>query len=488
MVLAIFIFWSNPKERINQWCAAALVFFFLGVVKEAIMFEIIPSIQTRLAVNGLEESFRSAHNIFTWANYTLAMPTMTISGCYFGYINLDKKFKFLRYAIYIPGAILIFFFSPMHFFEYQLTSTSFWVVYTAYNFIFVVLLTLTVIKGILEDRKYLNKSSFLKKKKNRKLQETLLLLPPLYVWFVSVFPFRLFYRLGFARFDELIQFWEINILVIILSTIGAILLSIKGEGFLGIRILPTRYSYTYKMPNDEFMNNFSHRIKSETSYLYVLAEKTKDAIENHRNINDVYANIEVFSDKIQTLYNLSRKVNRYSSTIILKKDFYNLYGLIVEASRSDIEMHITIPKEIVLKCDRDFMIEVFKELVTNSAQAAQASNQSEDEKILIVIGRYSKSKYIIEFRDNGIGIVPNIFELIFDPGVTTKNKEFNSGMGLANCKKIVNLHGGKIHAENNADGSGVTVTIELPSKLVGVTKNSLYKGQKNRGARRLFDA
>ncbi len=61
--------------------------------------------------------------------------------------------------------------------------------------------------------------------------------------------------------------------------------------------------------------------------------------------------------------------------------------------------------------------------------------------------------------DSGPGIDQNAIEYIFTPFFTTKAK--GSGLGLATCKSLINLHGGTITAANRSEG-GAIFTVTLP--------------------------
>lgn len=71
--------------------------------------------------------------------------------------------------------------------------------------------------------------------------------------------------------------------------------------------------------------------------------------------------------------------------------------------------------------------------------------------------------FLFEIKDNGIGIEKKNFEKIFD--IFTKlniySKYEGTGIGLAHCKKIVDLHQGKIWLEST-QGEGTTFYIKLP--------------------------
>ena len=67
---------------------------------------------------------------------------------------------------------------------------------------------------------------------------------------------------------------------------------------------------------------------------------------------------------------------------------------------------------------------------------------------------------VISIRDRGTGIDPEIQDELFSIFVTKSGT--GSGLGLFISKGIVEAHGGKIWAENNADGKGATFSFTLP--------------------------
>jgi signal transduction histidine kinase len=67
---------------------------------------------------------------------------------------------------------------------------------------------------------------------------------------------------------------------------------------------------------------------------------------------------------------------------------------------------------------------------------------------------------IINIKDSGSGIAPDIFSRLFAKFAT--NSMSGTGLGLFICKSIVEAHGGKIWAENNQNETGATFSFSLP--------------------------
>jgi signal transduction histidine kinase len=64
----------------------------------------------------------------------------------------------------------------------------------------------------------------------------------------------------------------------------------------------------------------------------------------------------------------------------------------------------------------------------------------------------------ISVKDEGSGMTKEQLEKLFTPFFTTKPQ--GTGLGLSNCRKIVEAHGGTIHAQSEL-GLGTTFRVEF---------------------------
>ena len=107
--------------------------------------------------------------------------------------------------------------------------------------------------------------------------------------------------------------------------------------------------------------------------------------------------------------------------------------------------------------------QVLFNLFLNAREAMAPSHSGR----LTVSARPRDGRVVIEVRDTGVGIDPEMLPDIFDPLKTSKPIDRRGhlrcgGLGLALCHEIVTENGGSISV-NSEPGAGTTFTIILPA-------------------------
>lgn len=120
----------------------------------------------------------------------------------------------------------------------------------------------------------------------------------------------------------------------------------------------------------------------------------------------------------------------------------------------DVEIEIDpSAQDLEILCSREELLQVFINLFQNSLHA----KRDVPLKINIQAIRVDSSVQFI-FSDNGKGISSAALTHIFEPFYSTKDE--GTGLGLAVSRKIIESHGGSMHA--SSDGSGTKFMIEIP--------------------------
>jgi PAS domain S-box-containing protein len=99
------------------------------------------------------------------------------------------------------------------------------------------------------------------------------------------------------------------------------------------------------------------------------------------------------------------------------------------------------------------------DLLSNAVAAIEESGR-DDGHILVATG-CDGHEIVVEVRDNGVGIPPEVLPRIFDPFFTTRPVGRGRGLGLSVTHAIVAAHGGRIEIDSSA-GSGSGFRIFLP--------------------------
>jgi signal transduction histidine kinase len=145
-----------------------------------------------------------------------------------------------------------------------------------------------------------------------------------------------------------------------------------------------------------------------------------------------------------------------------------------ETNKMDISL-VVVPNndDIFVEADKGRLVQVISNLLSNAIKFTRQEEKEGDKEpwreklvktILIMIEKDDQKKEaIVSIRDGGVGIDPEVFPRLFSK-FASKSFE-GTGLGLFISKSIIEAHGGKIWAENNAsenDGSrGATFRFSL---------------------------
>ena len=141
---------------------------------------------------------------------------------------------------------------------------------------------------------------------------------------------------------------------------------------------------------------------------------------------------------------------------------------------TNIDLHIpNDDQNISVECDSKKIEFVFYNILVNAVHAI-GSNQG---RIIVRIrdgdvGNGDKNDTVIlEFENSGPNIPPHVLPHVFEPLFTTKKD--GTGLGLAYCKNIVELHKGHITTSNQ--NGLVLFSIHIPkTQNVGTTDGGAY--------------
>ena len=115
----------------------------------------------------------------------------------------------------------------------------------------------------------------------------------------------------------------------------------------------------------------------------------------------------------------------------------------------------------VVRGDATLLIQLFQNLIGNGIKFR--GTRPAVVHVKAKRGSTSPPRWIFSVRDEGIGIEQQYFERIFVlfQRLHTRDEYPGTGIGLALCKRIVELHGGRIWVESKP-GEGATFIFTMP--------------------------
>jgi signal transduction histidine kinase len=125
--------------------------------------------------------------------------------------------------------------------------------------------------------------------------------------------------------------------------------------------------------------------------------------------------------------------------------------------KRSISVSQDLPLELpVIQGDRTRLMQVIMNILKNSIEAIDMNAAQKT----ISIRLYTREDMLIlQVQDSGIGFDESTGRRIFERGFTTKSS--GTGLGLNNCRIMVESHGGVIAITSEGPGKGSLTTIKF---------------------------
>jgi PAS domain S-box-containing protein len=195
--------------------------------------------------------------------------------------------------------------------------------------------------------------------------------------------------------------------------------------------------------------------------------------EDYRELFDENAikHLKTIKDSTERMNSLILALSDYSRLGLNKKlktvDFNKIVSDVIADLHNKIETtgtSIDVTEMPVMKAYEVEIRQVFQNLIENSIKFQAENNRPE----IQIRSEKMDSKWKFSVCDNGIGIEPEQYEKLFNMFQRLHIDEIQyegKGIGLAFCKKIIELHQGEIWIESNKD-QGVTFHFTIPGLTV----------------------
>ena len=198
---------------------------------------------------------------------------------------------------------------------------------------------------------------------------------------------------------------------------------------------------------EALVSSFEKRYSSHLKFL----DKISAAVKHVCSVLDLQRQyLGEKSSPLKKDINLVRMIN---DTLVMMSDSLKKRNIHVSMDKGGGNLNIA--------GDQTGLMRVFLNLIKNICEAFDAQEYTTNRTLKVKLSLVRAPKAIkITFTDNAIGFNPKYSEKLFERGYTSKTN--GSGIGLHECRDIVESHGGQMKIESKGENKGSTTIIEFP--------------------------
>jgi PAS domain S-box-containing protein len=182
-----------------------------------------------------------------------------------------------------------------------------------------------------------------------------------------------------------------------------------------------------------------------------MREQLSDASEAARRVQNIVRDLKVFSRTQEETYG--------------PVDVRVVLDSVVRLAWNEIRHRARLVKNygavLPVMANESRLGQVFLNLLINAAQAIP-EGQADRNEIRLSALPASGGRVVVEIRDTGLGMSPEVLNRLFTPFFTTKPVGIGTGLGLSICHRIVHSIGGEISVESEL-GKGSAFRVSMPA-------------------------
>jgi two-component system phosphate regulon sensor histidine kinase PhoR len=219
----------------------------------------------------------------------------------------------------------------------------------------------------------------------------------------------------------------------------------------------------------DFVANVSHELRTPITAIRGYAETLKGGALTDLNnapkmVDIIHRQSERLSELVEDLLELSRidakQIQLARVTVNLNQATQRASETILpKAQAKSIQVHISIPPDLVAEADQRAVEQVLLNLLDNAVKYTGTGGN------IWVTGKKKGADVELAVKDSGAGIdsrhLPRIFERFYRVDKGRSRELGGTGLGLSIVKNLVNLMNGEVWVESRP-GEGSTFFVELP--------------------------
>jgi signal transduction histidine kinase len=227
---------------------------------------------------------------------------------------------------------------------------------------------------------------------------------------------------------------------------------------------------------NEFINVAAHEIKTPIQPIIAMSE-----LLHQEGVNNIEKNKELLNIILRNSKRLKQLTEDVldvasieSGSFLLTKEKFNLKEMITDVlkeykqtiqNKNNIKFFLEFNdnSKISIEADRNKLTQVIHNLLDNAIKFTKEGSITVIVEVKNDNTNDKSDEIFISIKDTGAGIHPEVLPKLFTKFVT-KSSISGTGLGLFICKSIIEMHGGKIWANNNKEkdkGEGSTFTFSL---------------------------